>query len=151
MSTDFDLLASTIAARYAPGVVTPPATYPNIRRSTANPPNRVTMLPLVIVYTDGGTFRVGGGEKRGAHRFIVRFLYQQSTDLEREQTALRTWATVLVDQLKGAVQLGGAVPTLALVRNIEWRIRLIPYRSKVYAGIELTCDAVTTEGWLATA
>lgn len=151
MSTDFDLLTTTIAARYAPGVVTPPAGLPNLRRSTADPPNRLGLLPLVIVFPDSGRFETGQGEKRGGHDFVVRFYYKVATDLPRDMPALRKWLTVLVDQLKASVQLGGAVPTLDVVRAMEWRIRLLPYAGKLYAGIELVCHATTSEGWAATA
>lgn len=147
---DFDAITNAIAARFAPGVVTPPAGYPNIRTSTGNLPNQMVPLPAVLVFPESGDFHTApkAGGRDSVHEFIVRFYYNQTGTLERDTVALRRWLTVLVDQLRASAMLGGIV-TLARVES--WLIGLLPYAGTDYTGIELTVRVTVNEAWSVTA
>ena len=145
---DFDLITTTLAARYAPGAVTPPAGLVNVRSSTGDLPNKLGALPAVLVFPDEGTFATGNGTRTGAHTFRVRFYLSVTTDLTRELVRLRKWVTVLVDQLKLAAQLGGVV---TVARVTSWRIGLLDYDRRRFSGVELVVTIVTDEPWPAVA
>lgn len=144
--TDFDAVSTALAARYAPGVVVPPAGLQNIRKSVSDLPQGLGQMPIVLVFPDAGALDTGDGTRTGLHRFIVRFYFGLTRNLARETNACRKWLTVLADQLKagGAVQLGGLVANCELV---TWRIGVMEYMGKRYSGIELGVDVTTTEGW----
>lgn len=149
MALDFDAIAAAIAARFAPGQVVPPGTLTNIRKATADLPQALGQMPVVLVFPDQGAMDTGAGTRAGLHEFIVRFYFGLTRNLARETNACRKWLSVLVDQLKtgGAVQLGG------LVANAEvatWRIGQLDYAGKTYSGIELRVRVTTTEGWTPT-
>ena len=146
---DFDLIAGALAARFAPGAVTPPAGYQNIRKATADLPQAISAVPIVLVFPDAGAFETGNSSRDGLHRFIVRFYFGVARNLARETNALRKWATVLVDQLKtgGGVQLGGVGGAQQAV-VVDWRIGEMPYGRQTYAGIELGVNVTTGEGWV---
>jgi len=147
---DFDAITVALAARFAPGVVTPPTGYDNIRVSTGNLPGQMVPLPAVLVFPESGDFhtksKIGGRDSE--HEFVVRFYYNQTGDLERDTVALRKWLGVLVDRLRGASQLGG---TVSLARVMSWLIGVLPYGGLDYTGIELTVSVVINEPWEATA
>jgi hypothetical protein len=144
---DFDAIATAIAARYAPGQVTPPTGYANIRTSTADAPGNI-VAPCVIVFPEAGTFEPGSGTRIGPSDFLVRFYFEKAADLPRQLTALRKWLTVLVDQHLLSVQLGG---TVASCRTMRWSVGLLEYGDQPYAGIELGVHVVTSEAWSPTA
>ena len=143
---DFDAIADALAARFAPAQVTAPTGYLTIRVATAKTPNHLPPLPCVLVFPDAGTFRTGNGTRIGDATFLVRFYYSQIGDLARDVAACRAWLTVLADQLKVSVQLGGTVTT---ARVDTWKIGQMSYAGLDYSGIEFGVTIVTTEGWAA--
>jgi hypothetical protein len=145
---DFDAIATAIAARYAPGVVTPPSGYDNIRVSTAALPNQMTPLPTVLVFLESGAYPLYGSQKRGgAYEFAVRFYYNQTGDMERDQVALRKWATVLTGQMT-TVHLGGIVDAANLT---TFQLGIFRYAGELYTGIEFRIHVVLDEAWAAVA
>lgn len=147
---DVDAIATALAGRFASGAVTPPAGYGNVRSSTADLPNQISATPAVLVFADSGVFATGNGTRTGESTYTVRFYFAPTLDGTREQAALRKWATVLVDQLRGAVQLGGlAGVTRATVD--AWSIGILRYGTVDYAGIELGVTVGTSEAWAAVA
>jgi hypothetical protein len=145
---DFDAMATAIAARFAPAVVTPPTGYDNIRVSTAALPNQMTPLPSVFVFLDSGGFPMYGSQKRqSGSEWAVRFYYNQVGDMERDQVALRKWATVLISQLT-SVSLGGIVDSARLV---SFKFGILHYAGEFYTGIELGVHVVKDEAWGAVA
>ncbi len=146
--TDFDAIGTALAARFAPAQVTPPATYTNVRSATADIPNQLSALPCVVVFPESGEFRTGNGSRLGDHDFLVRFYYASTLDLTRDANALRKWATVLVDQLRLSVQLGGAVDRATVD---AWTMGLQTYAGTTYSGIELRVHVVKSEAWVAVA
>jgi hypothetical protein len=147
---DFDVIGTALAARYAPAQVTPPTGYDNIRGSAVDLPNQMLPLPAVLVFLDAGTFRTGNGTRLGGHDWFVRFYYNQTGDLERDMTALRKWNTVLADQLKASVQLGGS-QYVARVTVESYQVGTMQYAKEDYSGIEYRVHVTTTEPWAATA
>lgn len=147
---DYTTIGTALAARFAAAAMTAPAGYRAIRLSTTALPNQMTALPCVLVFPDAGSFTTGNTSRFGETTYTVRFYYDQSGDLARAQVALQAWLTVLVDQLKGAVQLGG---TAAVARATVdgWQIGRLTYANEDYVGIELTVTVVTTEAWAAVA
>lgn len=145
---DFDAIAAAVALRYAAAQVTPPAGMQNIRRSSADLPQALTVFPVVLVFPDAGTFDPGNGTRIGTSSWIVRFYYSLARDLARETNALRKWLKVLVDQHLAGVQLGGIVVS---TRTFTWKIGQMTYGGKEYSGIELGVAVVTSEPWTPTA
>jgi hypothetical protein len=145
---DVNAITIALAARFAAAQVTPPSGLQNIRSSTGSPPNQLPATPCVIAFPIEGDFRTGQGTRLGAGQWIVRFYYAQTGDILRDSTALQKWSTVLVDQLKGAVQLGGIV---ARATVDHWKIGIVAYAGTDYSGIELTVEIVTSESWAAVA
>jgi hypothetical protein len=147
MALDFDAVAVALAARYAPGVMSPPAGQAALRLSTATMPQQVTVTPVILVFPDSGTFEYGSSTRQGDALFKLQFLYSMGVDMARDSVALRKWAGVLADQLRGAAQLGGIV---ASARVSGWRTVKITYGGDEFNGIELDVAIVTTEAWTAT-
>jgi hypothetical protein len=145
---DMYAVATALAARFAAAQVTPPAGYQNIRKATAAPPNAMPVRPCVIVFPEDGEFRTGNGTRMGGSEWLVRFYFNETGDIARDQVALLKWLTVLVDQLKLSVQLGGTVTT---ARVDGYKIGVMGYGRKDYSGIELRVHIVTTEPWAAVA
>lgn len=143
---DVNAISTALAARFAPGQVVPPAGLTNVRKSTADLPQGLTQMPIVLVFPDSGALDTGGGTRAGLHRFVVRFYFGLARNLARETNGCRKWLTVLLDQLKtgGAVQLGGVVDNAEVA---DWRIGRMDYQGKTYAGIELGVNVTTSEGW----
>jgi hypothetical protein len=146
---DFDAQAVALAARFAPAAVTPPAGgYLNIRSSSPYPTAALGPLPCVLVLPDTGDFVSGNGKREGSLDWKVRFYFSQTGTPEKDMKALLKWLTVLVDQLKAAVQLGGTVD-LALVMG--YMVGKLTFGDQDYSGIELTVHTEVHEAWLATA
>lgn len=144
---DVDAISTALAARFAPAQVTPPAGYTNVRKATAELPQGLSMMPVVLVFPASGALDTGGGTRAGLHRFEIRFYFGLARNLARETNGCRKWLTVLLDQLKtgGAVQLGGVVQNAEVA---DWTIGRMEYQGKVYSGIELGVNVTTSEGWL---
>lgn len=147
----FDAIVTAVAARFAPGVVTPPAGYRNISQSTGDLPNQLPKLPCVLVFLDSGTWTAFPSKRDGTHQLIVRFYFRQggASDLARDMVGLRKWLDVLNTQLRGSTQLGGIVSSAWIG---SWTIGRLEYEANsVYTGIEFGVSVVTNEGWAAVA
>lgn len=147
MTVDFDAQAIALAARFDGGAVTPPSGYDAIVVSTADIPEALPRTPCVLVFLENGAMQTGNGTRLSKHEWTIRFYYGQITDLPRQNVALRKWAGVLVDQLRGATQLAG---TVARATIDGYTVGMLRYGNATYAGIELKASTVTTEGWAAT-
>jgi hypothetical protein len=147
VSIDFDAIATALAARFASGV-TPPTGYAAIRVSTAAVPNQMTPLPTVLVFLDDGEIEYFPGKRDSVFNWVIRFYYNQTGDLERDSTALHKWATVLVDRLQGAVQLGGIVTSAHIT---GFQVSLLGYAGIQYTGLELRVAVITNDAWAAVA
>lgn len=145
---DFDAIAIAIAARYDASQMTAPVGYTAIRSATANPPNAMPALPAVIVFQDNGSFDSGNGTRFGTAEYLVRFYFNQIGDLARDEVALRKWLTVLADQHRTSVQLGGLVVT---IKTNSWRPGMLHYAGVDYSGIEFGVSVQTSEGWTVSA
>lgn len=146
--SDFGAIASALANRFAAAAMTAPTGYRAIRMSTYQLPNKMPPTPCVLVFPEQGEWRTGSGTRAGGHDFTVRFYYDQTGDMSRAQTGLLAWLTVLADQLRGSVQLGGTV-TRATIDN--WSMGVLSYAGEDYTGIEFKVHVVTDEPWSATA
>jgi hypothetical protein len=147
---DYSAIGTALAGRFAAAAMTAPTGYLAVRVSTTALPNEMTPLPTVLVFPGEGTFDTGNGTRLGTSRWTVRFYYDQTGDLSRAQTALLAWLTVLADQLKGAVQLGGT-SMVARATIDSWSIGMLTYGGVDYVGIEFGVSITTTEGWAAVA
>jgi hypothetical protein len=147
MAIDFDAIATALAARYAPGLMSPPSGLGALRLSTATLPQQVTVTPAILVFPDAGTFEYGASTRQGEAMFRLQFFYSMGVDMARDSVALRKWAGVLCDQLRGAAQLAGIV---ASARVSSWKTAKLTYAGDEFNGIELDVTIVTTEAWTAT-
>lgn len=149
MSTDFDAIGTALAARFAPGVVTPPTGLQNIRRSLIDLPNQLTMFPTVLVFPDAGELAEGNGSRLSTAEFLVRFYFARTTNLPRETNQCRKWLGVLLDQLAVGANLSGTPVQVA--RVMRWKIGVMPYgrRGVDYTGIELGVRCTLFEAWAA--
>lgn len=151
---DFDAISTALAARYTAAAITtaggPPAGQTNIRLSTGDAPNLLGPLPCVLIVPDGGDFRTGNGTRVGGQDWFARFYLAQAAlaDFSRDIPALRKWLTILADQLRTSVQLGGIVTS---ARTMTWKLGVMQYAGQDYSGIELGIHVVTDEGWAAVA
>ena len=145
---DYDAVATALAARYAPGLMSPPSGQGALRLSTATLPQQASVLPAVYVFPDSGTLQYQPNGRQGDAVFKLQFLYSMGVDMARDSVGLRKWLGVLIDQLRGATQLGG---TVAAARVTAWRTAKITYGGDEFNGIELEVSVVTVEGWSATA
>lgn len=144
MTVDYNAVAAAIAARYAPAQVTPPAGLANVRVSTANLPNHLTMLPAVLVFLDAGELTPGNGTRLGEGVFLARFYLGAPKSLARDMVKLTKWLGVLVDQHGTGLQLGGLV---VAVRTRGWKVGMMDYNGVTFSGIELRLQVVTSEPW----
>ena len=149
---DFDAIAVALAARFAAAQITPPTGgYVNVRASLPYPPAAMVPLPAVFVVPAEGSFPLAGnGIRRGEHDFTVRFYFAQTGTPEKDIKALLKWLTVLVDQLKASVMLGG-LAGVGPVQVSDWRIGKLTFGDQDYSGIELSVQVVTNEAWAVTA
>lgn len=143
---DFDAISVALAARFiTPALAAPPAGgYDTVRASTADLPGQMVPLPAVLVFPDNGAFTHSPGKRDSVHDFLIRFYYNQVGDLTRDMVALRKWLTILVDQLKGAAQLGGIVTQAKLM---TWKIGTLEYAGAFYTGIEFRVSVNVNEPW----
>ena len=145
---DFDAIGAGIAARFAPGVVIPPVGLGNIRRSSADLPNTLGPLPVVLVMPARGTLAPGNGSRLVESDWLVRFHFSVTKDLPRATNACRKWLGILIDQIRvgEVVDVG---PPIAVVRVITFRIGILPYARRDYTGVELGARASLSHGWAA--
>ena len=145
---DFDAIGAGIAARFAPGVVTPPAGLGNIRRSSADLPNALTVLPVVLVMPDRGTLAPGNGSRLVESDWLVRFHFSVTKDLPRETNACRKWLGILIDQIRVG-EVVGVGPPIAVIRVNSYRVGVLPYARRDYTGVELGLRASLSHAWAA--
>lgn len=144
---NYKTLADALAARYAPGVTTPPTGYANIVASTATPPNTLPRSPYVVVWPNEGTLIVGSGQVLGRpQEFLVNFYYAKTEgDIPRESTALLSWLGVLLAQTYPALQLGFTDGTVLKAIPVKWTIGALVYAGITYDGITITIHIWTNE------
>jgi hypothetical protein len=147
-TASYEAIAAAIAGRFLAAQVTPPAGYANIRSSTANAPGAIGPTPAVVVSLDSFEFETGNSTRVGAQAFFVRFYFDQTSDLERTEPAIRKWVDVLIGQLKASVQLAGLVDRAVISAG---KVGILAYGGVDYTGCELTVHTATSEGWVATA
>lgn len=146
-TSSYETIAAAIAARFVAAQVTPPAGYANIRSSTANAPGAIGPTPAVIVSLDQFQFTTGNTLRVGAVNWRVRFYFDQTSDLERTEPAIRKWVDVLIGQLKTSAQLAGLVDRAVIDGG---RVGILAYGGVDYTGCELNVSTATSEGWVAT-
>jgi hypothetical protein len=141
---DVDAIATAIATRYGPGLMTPPSGQGPVRSATANLPQQVTATPAVLVFPDSGSFDYSPSKRAANVQFKLQFLYSMGVDMPRDSAGIRKWIGVLVDQLKGAAQLGASVSS---ARVMAWRTVKVTYGGEEFNGVELDVDVQTSEAW----
>lgn len=137
-------IADALAARYAPGLVTPPAGRKNITAATARPPNNLPNTPFVIAWADNGDVTFTPGQMKGEHEFKVVFAYSKSeADIPREYAALLDWVGILLAQLNGQMMLGvvGVMKAIPL----RWEIGTMVYGGVTYEAITITVHVWTED------
>ena len=141
-------IADGLAARFAPGVVTPPSGLKNITAATSRPPNNLPNTPFVIAWPVRGDITIPPGVREGEHTFEVIFYYAKAeADTPRQYVALMSWLGILLAQLDGAMQLG-VVPSTWYVKKAEimsWEIGVHVYAGDTYEGITLTVHVWTVD------
>lgn len=147
-SGDADALALRFTAAFCPAPTVAGNVLPAIDSSTAESPNALGATPCCLVFLEDGDLVTGNGTRAGVIGYVVRFYYAEAADLARDARALLAWASVLIDALKGAAQLGGRVAR-AVVDSFT--VGLVPYAGRTYSGIELKVLFTTSEAWGATA
>ena len=146
MTLDLAGDAAAIASYF--GAVSPPAGEAAIAEATATPPQVPAGLPAVFVYLEDGEFSTGNGSRAAVITYNTRFLLCQAVDIATEAARLLAWAPVLLEALKLHAQLGGRVAR-AVVDGFE--VGLITYAERSFAGIDITVQVTTSEGWVAAA
>lgn len=141
-------VADGLAARFAPGLVTPPSGLKNITASSSRPPNAIPNTPFVVAWPVRGDITIPPGVREGEHEFAVIFYYSKAeADTPRQYVALMSWLGVLLGQLDGAMQLG-VVPSTWYVKKAEimsWEIGVHVYAGDTYEGITLTVHVWTVD------
>lgn len=132
-------IADGLAARFAPGVVTPPTGMKNITSSTPRPPNNIPNTPFVIAWASDGDVTLGAGSVTGTARFNVVFYFAKSDgDIPRQYDALLEWVGILIDQLYGAQKLGVAGVRKGYV--VRWEIGVITYAGVQYEAVSMAVN-----------
>jgi hypothetical protein len=145
---DFDAIGSGIATRFAPAQVTPPAGLGNVRSSSIDLPNALTLLPRVLVFPDRGELAPGNGSRLATADYLVRFYMSVTKDLPRETNACRKWLPILIDQIRVGETLGLGAP-VAVARVNSYRVGILPYQQRDYTGVELGVRVTLSMAWAA--
>lgn len=145
-----DTIAAAVAARYAPGTMAAPGGLPAVRASTADLPNRLGRLPIVLTFLDSIESDSGGGTRISTITFLTRFYLARRRDLPRETNRINTWLPTLLGQLQGAVQLGG-LAQVARAYTAGARVGTMRYGNLDYAGVELRNVVIASIAWTAVA
>lgn len=145
---DLEVIADALAARYAPGTLTPPAGEPAIRESTADLPDTISKLPIVIVQaaiTEPARFSFGSQTRTGVIPFAVDLALDGGADLPRQSARCMRWAGVIVEQTVSSVHLG--LPAIVAQTWTEsFQIGDVLYAGLRYPGVRLIVMVRTTEG-----
>lgn len=149
--SDLGAIAAAIAARYAaPNLPATPAGASDIRSASERIPNALPATPCVLVFPDAGVLEAGNGTRIGELGWLVRLYYDQvgGGSLERDADELLDWLSLLIDQHKASIQLGGLV---VVTRTTGYRVGLLTFAGVAHTGLELRVQTITTEAWAATA
>ncbi len=143
-------IADAIAAKYAPGVIAPPATLEGIRSSSAYPPGQLDPQPCVLVFLDDASLKSADGSRIAVVDYLVRLYLDPvlAQDVARESAALIAWADKLINAHATGLQLGGLVASCI---TVGLKVGTLRYASVDYAGVECRVRVVTSEGWNPTA
>lgn len=144
---DYLAIADNLAGRFAPAALpgTPTDAQP-LRDATARLPGQV-LDRTILVFPDQGEFGIpSSGTRMGGSDWAVRLYYAQAAagSLEANTRDLLRWLTVLVDQLRTDLDLGG---TVVVARVMGWRVGLLRYGGAEFDGLELQVHTVTSEAW----
>ena len=141
-------VADGLAARFAPGVVTPPSGLKNITAATSRPPNAIPNAPFVVAWPVRGDITIPPGSREGEHEFsVIFYLAKSDGETPHQYVALMSWLGVLLGQLDGQMQLG-VVPSTWSVKKAEimsWEIGVHVYAGDTYEGITLTVHVWTVD------
>jgi hypothetical protein len=131
-------LADHVAARYAPGVLIPPAGEQDIRVATAEPPQSLTVFPIVLVYatSEPATFEEKVQTRISVVPVTVEFYLENSGDLKRRMQRLHKWAGVLLDAHLAHVQMELPM-VVAVSRARSLQIGNLEYGGVPYPGISI--------------
>lgn len=134
-------IADGLAARFAPGVVTPPTGMKNITSATARPPNNIPNTPFVIAWASDGDVKLAGFQVDHTLRFNVVFYFSKSDgDIPRQYDALLEWVGILIDQLYAQQKLGVTGVKKGYVTR--WEIGVLTYAGTLYEAVSM---AVTVD------
>lgn len=156
MSVPFLTIADALAAKFAPGVVTPPTGYRNIALSTARLQNNLVNVPFIAIFPpEPGSVEVtiDPGRRITVIPFRLRFHFDQASgDLSKTTAALYSWATVLYDQLATGAKLGlgGAPGVMKAIPTSGPGFATLPYAGTEYDGIEWTVSVWYEDAYLMT-
>ena len=139
-------IATALAARFAPGALTPPSGETDIRSSTYLLPATITQTPCVLVFPPEETFAHSTRNRQSVQEWRVVFYLGQRGDTAPEMTRAYGWADVLADALVGQVHLGESADGVAYAVVAGMRTGSVTYASQDFLGIELGIAVHTSEG-----
>jgi hypothetical protein len=144
---DLNAIATALAARYDPAVLSPPAGEDPITVATALVPDGIPNTPYVLVTAAldaDATFDRGASTRIGVVPMTVTFFLDTAADLKRQMTRLQKWAGVLLDAPLAHTQLGlGGI--VATTWTSAFRIGDLEYGGQAYAGVQLTVLVTLSE------
>ena len=100
-------IAGAIATRFAAAAVTPPSGAEDVKVSTADLPDDISVFPTVLVFPPQMTDATYRGSKRNLTLVYPVVLFLSKADgTPRRAKALHDWVTALYVQMDGQFQLG---------------------------------------------
>jgi hypothetical protein len=128
-------IASAIATRFAAAAVTPPSGYEDIKVSTPDLPDDVTLFPTVLVYPPQMSDATYYAHKANLNLVYPVVLFLSKADgTPRRAKALHDWLTALLNQMDGNLRLG--LSTYVSTATIEnWSAGEWSYAGADYDGI----------------
>jgi hypothetical protein len=132
-------IADALAARYAPGTLSPPSGYPAMRVSTARLPNTIPTSPWVLVLPPNGEHIYGSGVVERTLTFRVQFHYAKHTgDVGRDVTGMLAWLGPLLAATDGQYRLGvGDTQHVKSALAAEHRWAVFTYGGDEFYGWEI--------------
>lgn len=130
-------IADALAAKYAPGTLSPPSSYPAMRVSTARLPNALPTSPWTLVILPEGEITLGAQELNHSMEFHVLFHYAKHTgDLARDMTAMLAWIGVLITATFADMDLG--VTGIRKAYPTNYKLAVFTYGGDEYYGWDIT-------------
>lgn len=130
-------IADALATRYAPGNVTPPSGYPNIRVSTSRIPNKMPTSPWVLVMLPNGEAVLASQWVDYHLDYHVVFHYaKHSADVARDIAALLSWIGVLLTRTYADMDLG--VSGVRKAYPVDFRLTVENYGGDEWYGWDIT-------------